>query len=256
MNYYLAAFYATIFGILGLFFWKYNWIKSNEILLLSLIFSLPLSAIVNIFVKKPIFHFLLRFFNINGELNDLSSLPLWFVFIASIIGPICEEAIKLFPVIIMMGTFSISSGLGVYLLGILSGVGFGIGEAWYVGYSLLKSPRYTEYATGFGNFLGLLLGFGGERLLAIFIHWMLTATVAYGIIIKEPIKYFIIAVILHFLINVPAVMYQRYKIPLTGIFIVVFSIILISFFLKIEQKITRCYCSDKIKESILYERKN
>jgi len=256
MNYYLAAFYATIVGILSLFFWKYSWIKGKEYLILCLIFSLPLSPIVNIFIKRPIFYFLHSFFNISVEFKNWPLWPMWLIFIVSIIGPICEEAIKLFPVIILTKLFSVS-GVGVYLLGILSGVGFGISEAWYAGYSLFKSPKYSEYATGLGNLLGLILGFAAERILAILAHWMLTAIVAYGILIKEPIKYFFVAVLLHFLINIPAVLYQKYKMPLAGLAtVVIFVVLFTSFFLKIEQKVAHNYSCDRIKEDVLYEKKN
>jgi uncharacterized membrane protein YhfC len=253
MNFYICALEATIISILIFFFWKKSWIKGKGYLFLCILLSLPMSAIVNLTVKEPIFIYLLKIFNIGEE---ATKLPLWFLFIVSIIGPLCEEAIKILPLIVIIKIISMDI-LKIYLLGILLGIWFGIGEAFYLGYSF--TIAMPEYISGFKNLLMISSGFGGERLLAILIHWFLTATVAYGIAIKKPIRYFSLAVVLHFLINVPACLYQNYGMPApisTVLTVIIFLVLLFSIFLKIEEKVRLGYEKPVLQkeEKVLYER--
>ncbi|MEK9150404.1 MAG: hypothetical protein AAB267_10225 [Candidatus Desantisbacteria bacterium] len=254
MNFYICALEATIFSILIFFLWKKQWIKGREYLLLYIFISLPLSALVNIFVKGPIFIYLLKIFNI----GEGAKWPLWFLFVISIIGPLCEEVIKILPLIIMLKIASMD-GLKIYLLGMLLGIGFGIGEAFYLGYSF--TIAMPEYISGLKNLLLVSSGFGGERLLAITIHWFLTATVAFGIVMKKPIRYFSLAVLLHFLINIPACLYQDYGMPaqICGVLtVIIFLVLFFSVFLKIEERVRLGYekpASQK-EEKVLYERRD
>lgn len=252
MNFYICASIATIFSILIFLIWKRSWIKGRKYLLLCILISLPLSAIVNIFVKEPIFIYLLKTFNISEE---VTKLPVWFLFVVSIIGPLCEEAIKILPLIIIIVIIRMDE-FKIYLLGILLGIGFGIGEAFYLGYSF--TIAMPEYISGFKNLLMVASGFGGERLLAILIHWFLTATVAFGIVIRKSIRYFFWAVFLHFLFNIPAVLYQEYGMPasITWVLtVIIFLVLFFSVFLKIEERIRVSY--EKLdlqnEEKLLYE---
>jgi len=254
MNFYICALEATIISILIFFFWKRSWIQGREYLLLYILISLPLSAAVNIFVKAPIFIYLLKTFNI----GEATKLPVWFLFIISIIGPLCEEAIKILPLIVIIKITRMDE-LKIYLLGMLLGIGFGIGEAFYLGYSFtIAAP---EYISGLKNLLMVSSGFGGERLLAIMIHWFLTATVAFGIAIKKPIRYFSLAVLFHFLINIPACLYQNYGMPspISGVLtVIIFLVLFFSVFLKIEERVRLGYEKPYLQkeEKVLYERRD
>lgn len=256
MNYYICASIVTILSLLIPFSWKYSRIKEKEYLLLYILLSLPLSAVVNIFIKAPIFSYLLIIFNID---NELTQWPIWFSFIITIIGPLLEEGIKLLPLLILIKLLSMDK-LRIYLLGILIGIGFGIGEAWYLGYSF--SEGMPEYISGLKNLGMLLLGFGGERFLATLIHALLTGMVAFGILIKEPIRYFFLAVLFHFLINIPACLYQLGWIPqqiISGILtIIIFCFLFFSVFLKIEERIRIDYEKSILQkqDKILYNKKD
>lgn len=256
MNYYICAFIITILSFSIFFIWKYRWIKGEEHILLYILLSLPLSVIVNIFIKSPIFSYLVRIFNID---NELTRWPIWFLTIVSVIGPLLEEGIKLLLLLILIKLLSIDE-LRIYLLGMLIGVGFGIGEAWYLGYSLAKSK--PEYIFGFKNFWMLLLGFGGERIFcALLIHPLLTGMVAFGIVIKEPINYFFLAVLFHFLINIPTCLFQVRLIPqpVGGILtIIIFFLLFFCGFVKIEKMVNRNYGTSILqeKDEVFYEKKD
>lgn len=255
MNYYICASIVTILSSLILFMWKYSWIKGKEYLFLYSLLSLPLSAIVNIFIKTPIYSYLGTIFNIE---NELTQWPLWFTFIITIIGPLLEEGIKLLLLLILIKLLSMDK-LRIYLLGLLIGMGFGIGEAWYLGYSLSQSM--PEYTSGLKNLWMLFVGFEGERFLATLIHTFLTGMVAFGILIREPVKYFFLAVLLHSLINIPACLYQLGWLPpeVSGILmIIIFCFLFFSVFFKIEERIRINYEKATLQrqDELLYEKKD
>lgn len=255
MNYYICASIVTILSSLILFIWNYRLIKGKEYLFLYSLLSLPLSAVVNIFIKSPIFSYLCSIFNID---NEPTQWPIWFTFIITIIGPLLEEGTKLLPLLILIKLFSMDK-LMIYLLGLLIGMGFGIGEAWYLGYSF--SQGMPEYTSGLKNLWMLFVGFEGERFLATLIHSFLTGIVAFGILIKEPIRYFFLAVLFHFLINIPPCLYQLGWLPpeLSGILIIIiFCFLFFSVFLKIEERI-RIDCEKSTcqrEDRVLYEKKD
>lgn len=232
MNYYICALVGTILGILISYTWRHKWIERRKYLLLYMFIPLPLSAIVNIFIKTPVFSYLCEIFNMN---NEPAQWPIWFLTIISIIGPLCEEGIKLLPLLVIIKLF-LNDRSEIYSLGILIGSGFGIGEAWYLGYCFTKDT--PEYVSGFKNLLLLLLGFGGERLFAILLHSFFTGIVSFGILIKKPIRYFLLSVLSHFLINIPACLYQVYGISVStcGILTIpIFCILLFSVFLRLKK---------------------
>ena len=133
---------------------------------------LPLSAIVNLLVKRPIF---LALAAAAGVETLAPTSPLWFVFAVWLLPPITEEGIKLATLVLPFVRRELRDGESALLVGAAVGLGFGVGEAAYVGYALgLRS-----------DFAGLpwyaFFPFLGERVAAIFIHGALTSIVAVGL---------------------------------------------------------------------------
>ncbi len=254
MNYYICALIVMVASLLIFFSWQHSRIKGVGYFHFCLLLSLPLSAIVNLFIKAPIFSQLDRIFNMSEEPTQW---PMWFHLIGLIVGALAEEVIKIVPLLLIIIRKVSLDNVSIYYLGLLLGVGFGIGEAWYLGYSF--SMELCEYNSGLKNLLLLLSGFGGERLFTVFIHGFLTAGVTYGILLKKPIIFFLLMVLLHSLINFPALLYQLQKIPgeIAGILtLIIFCVLLFSVFLKIGDKVIMKWGKSLQKgDEVLYERK-
>jgi RsiW-degrading membrane proteinase PrsW (M82 family) len=111
------------------------------------------------------------------------SLPELYATILSvaIIGPIIEEFAKAYPMFYRHGETERS----IFSLGFLVGLGFGIVEFFL--YILVYSAP-------------ILL-----RLPAILFHATNSSITAYGIATKKPLKFYLVAVTLHFLINFSAI---------------------------------------------------
>ena len=114
--------------------------------------------------------------------NFLGSLPTAFASIISIVvfTPFIEEFAKAYPLFYRHGETERS----IFILGFLVGFGFGITEfILYV--FVLHVPVFI-------------------RLPGIFFHAASTSIVAYGIAKKQPVKFYLVAVGLHFLNNFSA----------------------------------------------------
>jgi RsiW-degrading membrane proteinase PrsW (M82 family) len=114
--------------------------------------------------------------------NFLKILPTFFAGIISVIvfAPFIEEFAKAFPLFYRHGETERS----IFILGFLVGLGFGISEfVLYV--FILHVPVY-------------------DRLAGIFFHAASTSIIAYGIAKKQPVRFYLIAVGLHFLNNFSA----------------------------------------------------
>jgi uncharacterized membrane protein YhfC len=133
---------------------------------------LPLSAAVNLLVKRPIFLGL-------AAAADVSAVgptsPLWFVVAAWLLPPVTEEGIKLLTLLLPFVRRQMKDGESALLIGVAIGLGFGLGEAAYVGSALgLRTDLAALPWYAFFPFLG-------ERLAAAFIHGALTSIVAVGL---------------------------------------------------------------------------
>jgi len=216
MNYYFCAIIISILSyFISIEIVKHYLIKGINFPFLYILLTLPLSTIVNIIIKQSIFFQLFRL------PREISLWPIWFLPIALIIGALAEEGIKIIPLLCGKVLGILPNSRGLYIIGILAGLGFGVGEAWYLAYTL--NEKTPEFASGFMNLLLLLLGFGGERFFAIVIHMALTGLVGYGLYIGKPLKYFLLASLLHSIINVPALLYKLHLISdwIAGILIAI-----------------------------------
>lgn len=135
-------------------------------LLSGIIVSIPITLLFGTFAK-----------------NLSAVLPLFFVNVISVVifTPFIEEFAKAYPLFYRHGETERS----IFILGFLVGLGFGITE--FILYVIIL---------GVPVFL---------RLPGILFHAASTSIIAYGIAKKQPIRFYLIAVGLHFLNNFSAV---------------------------------------------------
>jgi RsiW-degrading membrane proteinase PrsW (M82 family) len=129
---------------------------------------------------------------IDKNLPEFIAIPL----LIAIVAPLLEEFAKAYPLFYRHGETEKS----VITLGFLTGLGFGIVE-FFLYVFVLGAP--------------ILI-----RLPAAFFHATNTSIVAYGIIKKRTLTFYLIAVVLHFTINFSAFLqFTSYTIPLMAVLI-------------------------------------
>jgi len=246
MNFFIAAGMVTILSILILLIFARK--KMHLIWL-----SLPLPFIANP-IKELLYFLLYKIFGVKEALNEL---PLWFIIGITGIGALIEEIVKILPLLLLMRVSVKIKGdkKSIYFLGLILGGGFGIGEAWLL--SLPCALVEVNYVKGLKNLLMLLSSFGGERLIAIFIHVILTGIVAFAIAYGKPLRYLLVAVLFHFIINIPASLFQKGLLsqPVSGFLILVMFSFLVLIFFKINKKAKDLWSNNKEKMEVIYEKK-
>jgi uncharacterized membrane protein YhfC len=247
MNFYIWAFIVTIAGLAILYLWVGHWgLKEIRYFYLYLILNLPLSPLVNLAIKRPIGLKLLSLFNLS---EDPKLWPLWFLPIANLLAPLTEEAIKILPVIFSDLRRALKEKKQALVAGFVLGFGFGIGEAWYL--AITFTQKMPEYATG--SFL-LLFGFFSERTMAVVVHGCMTAIVLMGFH-RNFLKYYLLAVLFHYLGNIGAALYQSGRVSGEVAYIPILVVVMLIFYyiFRIEKQL-RKETSIAMKEKILYQR--
>jgi hypothetical protein len=169
--------------------------------------GLPLSALVNLAIKRPL---VLRLAEIGGVEPGLGpATPLWFIVAVSFVPPLTEEAIKLLPLLLPPIRRQLSSRANAVSVGLALGISFGLGEAAYLAYAVAQAPEYATYP--WYAFTGYL----GERFTVSLVHGLLTMLVAVGLWRGgwRALGGYLAAVLLHLLINVGAILYQLEVVP-------------------------------------------
>jgi uncharacterized membrane protein YhfC len=84
------------------------------------------------------------------------------------------------------------------------GIGFGIGEIWYLAWQFSMVPGFSGYPFYYFG------GFIGERMIVVFLHGVMTAIAVVGFLKgkKGFLVGYSVAVLLHTLTNIGAVLYQ------------------------------------------------
>lgn len=225
MNIIIWSIISTILSLLLLLFIKD--IDKNINLktkIFTILISLSLCPVVNIYIKRPIFYFIENFFNIS---NELKNAPFIYIIIIPIIVSITEETIKIFPIIFKIINKYRNEKNSFFSLGFIVGLGFGIGEIWYLAFNFIEySKKYSFFE---------LSGFGSERLFATFLHGFMTSLLFYGISINKGLNYFLFVIFIHTIIDLPPAFYQAGYLPIyaTYLFIVIFLFIIIKPYHKI-----------------------
>lgn len=188
--------------------------------LLLLLLPLPLSAAINVFVKRPL---IVGLIGPDPATIDLGAEPVWTLALLLFVAPITEEAVKLLPLVIPAVSALARRERGDVRVGFALGIGFGIGEALYLAFRISGDPRFTDmpwYA-----FTGYLV----ERLAACYIHGALTAIVVSRLYRgwPAPLLGYAAAVALHAAANLGPLLYQAHVIPAELAWVLVAPVILI-----------------------------
>jgi hypothetical protein len=124
--------------------------------------------------------------------------PLWFILFVWLVSPVCEEAIKLAPLLFPRIRAYLATPVDALWAGFVLGFSFGLGEAAYLAWSIAQSPTYA------GMPWYLFSGYASERLIVCFGHGMLTAFITAGLqrSLGSAIRGYLTAVALHALLNV------------------------------------------------------
>lgn len=180
--------------------------------------TLPLSAATNLLVKKPFGEFVASIFGTAPRLSP--DTPDQFAIAVLVFGALAEEVAKLLPFLILQVRRHIGNG-ETGMAGFVAGVGFGIGEALYLGASLATRPEFANRsALEFQPFIS-------ERIAATYLHGALTAIVlSAGFRARSLGPALSIAIALHVLANVGALLYQLGAIP-APLATILFGIVLV-----------------------------
>lgn len=167
--------------------------------------TLPLSAAVNLLVKRP----LLQWVQESGYVEPgAAGPPFWFLLFALFLAPVTEEASKVLPVVLPVVRRQMARPGSWLWAGLFLGVGFGLGEIWYLAFQLAGLPILQ------GMPFWQMTGFLGERMMVTGAHGVMTAVLMLGVAAGRlrALGGYIAAVLLHALLNVGALLYQTRQI--------------------------------------------
>jgi RsiW-degrading membrane proteinase PrsW (M82 family) len=166
-------------------------------LLLAAGLAVPLSTVVNLGLKAPVGDALAAGADRPPELRP--GQPWWLLLGLYLLAPVFEEPIKLLPLLVPRVRHGLRAPNGPLWTGMALGVGFGCGEALYLGGRIALSgvddgvPWYA------------FTGFIGERTVVCFVHGVMTAvflTLASRGGARWAGRGFLAAAALHALVNV------------------------------------------------------
>ena len=186
-----------------------SWVQSDRRSAWLILAGLPLSFIVNRFIKTPIIVSIAGWTGVPLQLHP--NTPLWFIGLIWFNAPIFEEAIKMLPALLLtrrrfLGEASQALGSGLAL-----GMGFGLGEAAYLAYGIAQSPAYNQLPWY------MFTGFATERLIVTFAHGLMTSLAVLGLHYgkRNALFGYMTAVGLHALINSGPILLALKLIPST-----------------------------------------
>lgn len=208
--------------------------------------GLPLSLIVNRFIKSPLIASIAAWTGIPLKLGP--EMPFWFIVLIWLNAPIFEEAIKMLPMAFPASRRFLENGSRALWAGFAVGIGFGLGEAAYLAYGIAQSPAYSELPWY------LFTGFASERLFVTFGHAFLTAIAVAGLKQgrRKALSTYLTAAGLHALINLGPILLARHLIPETAASILSYSSILFAFVIFQNRMRTANTISGIVKQEIIY----
>lgn len=214
-----------------------------------ILIGLPLSFIVNQFIKTPLITSLAAWTGTPLKLG--LDAPLWFIILIWLNAPIFEEAIKILPMLLPGSHTFLNDAYDALVAGLALGMGFGLGEVAYLAYGIAQSPAYTSLPWH------MFTGFASERLIVTFGHGLLTSLAVVGLYYgrRKAFLGYLTAVGLHALINLGPVLTALKLIPSIVSSMGTYIAILVAFvlFQKNLSKIKKSNGIEK-KEIIYFER--
>jgi len=213
--------------------------------------GLPLSALVNLCVKKPLGLTVSAWAGIPPPWGPTS--PVWFLTFLLLLSPVFEEPVKLLPLLFPSARRTLSGKGAALWAGMALGIGYGLGEATYLAYGIARNPHFARMAWY------LFTGYFGERLIVCFLHGVMTAVAVSGIRrgLGPGVLGVLAAMGLHGLINIGAALYQFKVIPLaaTQLPFIASLILLVIIFEGLRRTASRePGAADKAEEVVYYQR--
>ena len=168
---------------------------------IAIIAGLPLSAVVNLAIKKPVILYIIKVFTLE---NNIGTLPTHVIILSLLVVGFSEEAIKMAPALLpSISKMLFKSNYYKIAFSWFIGIGFGLGEAYYIAYAISLNPAYSGYPYYF------FTGYMNERTIVCLIHGILTVLALYGWpSSKKIIGTYTLASIVHSVIDIPATLYQ------------------------------------------------
>lgn len=167
--------------------------------------ALPMSAAVNLLVKRPIGQAIERAGTPPGG-SEISTVALLGLFA---LAPVFEEAIKAVPLFAPGVRARLTDRGAATLTGFAVGVGFGMGEAAYIGWAIAQDASMQAYA--WWEFTGYF----GERLMVCLFHGVMTAT--FAVLMRRGKLWWLAgyaaAGAMHAYLNAPILLLQRGLVP-------------------------------------------
>lgn len=202
---YGAAIVVAVFGLAGAaaLWWAggRRWTS-----LLPVLIALPLSPAVNYLIKRPLLNWFSHLTGVSPRIAP--DTPWWFLLAIHFLPPLTEEAAKLAPLFATTVRRQLGPGGPLVRLALATGLGFGLGEAWWIAQGVAASGQYGGLPFyQFGGFIN-------ERLLVLFVHGALTAVALRGVARSarrgpgSVASGYAQAALLHALVNVGAVLYK------------------------------------------------
>lgn len=196
--YWAAVIVTVLAGSAAAVAWR-AWGTERNVLA-AFVISLPLSALVNEYVKAPLI----------GALQSIAwpgrvgPAPWEFLLPVLWVAPLTEEAVKLLPLVIPDLRGSLDRPSSPLKYGMAAGAGFGIGEAWYLALGIARSQVYANLP--FYYFTAYI----SERLVVCFAHGVMTSVTMTGIARGGAAAAggYLSAAALHAMLNVGALLYQ------------------------------------------------
>lgn len=165
-----------------------------------MVWGLPLSAVVNLSVKSPVGQGVGALAGIEPGMG--LDTPVWFLVFLFLLAPVFEEIIKAVPALVPSVRRHSTTPDDALWTGMALGMGFGIGEAAYLGWQVAVSGAYEQYAWF------MFTGYFGERLVVALIHGLMTALFLRLAVRGRPVKGYLAAVGTHALLNSGAMLFQ------------------------------------------------
>jgi hypothetical protein len=216
---------------------RYDWL---------MLVGLPLSFLVNRFIKTPIITFLAGWTQTPFRLA--LDAPLWFILAIWLNTPIFEEAIKVLPIILPASRVFLRDATQALYAGLALGMGFGLGEAAYLANRIAQSPIYGQMPWY------LFTGFAFERLIVTFAHGWMTSIAVLGMFggRKKALPRYLTAVGLHALINLGPILLALKLIPATVASLASYAAILLAFLIFQKEEHTAKQRSGIAPKEIVY----